>query len=1101
MCPSRSVLLAACGVAMAVLRPAPFAAGAAAGETGRARISLDGVWDFATDAGDVGEAEKWFLPARPLPKGPRPGHARGANGKIVVPGCWDAQGYGKPRKEVRHNFVGKGWYKRAVRVPGEWRGRRIFLRVGGVHRYAKAWINGKYLGEHVGYLSAFEFDVTPHVQAGRDATVAIQVDSRQRWDVDALTGAGDLIDHVFVDWGGMWGHVALEARSAAWLDELYIQPGIAPARCAASAAVRGRADVAEQVRLDVFDAEGRCVATKAAPLGEAKAPDGRCRLAVAVPSARLWSPESPYLYTVRLSLLRGGRAIDGVASRFGLRQIEIRGPQFYLNGRRLFLRGYGDDHIYPKAMAFPTDKALHLARLRTIKSYGFTHVRHHSTILPDEYYDACDEVGMLVSAEFPIAYLSYYRRAKAGALANYKRFWAGAIKRHRNHPSILDWCMGNELYASVPLAKDFRQIARQLDPTRPFVDSDGVRLGTDRATLDFHFVQFDVFRTPLDRPEKFRFPRPKKPVISHETGNYVTFPRLDLIERLRHNMKPFWLTGVRDRLRQLGLLGENDLWARRSERLYLLCHKLNVEAIRKNPYMSGYHWWLFQDYWATSNGLVDATFRPKSIAPREVLAFNNDVVLLEDGMELTYRGGRRLATKLLISNGSPGSIRAGRLTWRLAAAGRILAQGEAPVEAGQGELAAGATVAAALPDRDQPAKLVLEAELAVGKRQFRNAWSAWLYPAKTERPRLPVPLLAEKGLTKLLGPLGARPLPRTVKPAARAVYAMHLPRRDVLGAVERGASLLLLGGHGVLPGVPTKFKPAWWKGRPQDSSCGTVVYDGPLLRPIAPDGWCDAGWYHLLQGAWAYVLDDLPARPRVILRSVPVPECVADRALLMEARLGKGCVIASGLNHVAAGDRPENQWLLARLAAHAAALPSPAAALPASLFRDWLGPEGPRLPGFQRVLQPGETGRWHTHREDNVTLYVCRQDKPGNVVEWQTAPVPADWDAPSVTFVFAGGLGWRTQPRSAGHVLLLDGKEVVRFDLARRPTTWTGADKKTALRFVPRRYLTGEDAMGLFYLTVPRERLAAGRPCRLAVRSLGKGSKRWFGLAPYADVE
>jgi hypothetical protein len=106
-----------------------------------------------------------------------------------------------------------------------------------------------------------------------------------------------------------------------------------------------------------------------------------------IKDAKLWSPEAPYLYTARLTLLRGPKAIDTVTSRFGLRQIEIRGPHFLLNGKRLFLRGYGDDHIYPRELARSADKEMYRSRLRLIKSYGFNFVRHHSTIMPPEYYE------------------------------------------------------------------------------------------------------------------------------------------------------------------------------------------------------------------------------------------------------------------------------------------------------------------------------------------------------------------------------------------------------------------------------------------------------------------------------------------------------------------------------------------------------------------------------------------------------------------------------------------------------------------------------------------------------------------------------------------
>ena len=126
-------------------------------------IDLDGVWNFATDPNDKGEAEEWFKPTVTMPAMPLPGYAMKANGTIRVPGIWDNQGYGTETAKVRHNFVGKGWYKRLVEIPSYWSGQQVFLLITGVNRSAKAWINGHYLGEHIGFVSAFEFDVTEYL--------------------------------------------------------------------------------------------------------------------------------------------------------------------------------------------------------------------------------------------------------------------------------------------------------------------------------------------------------------------------------------------------------------------------------------------------------------------------------------------------------------------------------------------------------------------------------------------------------------------------------------------------------------------------------------------------------------------------------------------------------------------------------------------------------------------------------------------------------------------------------------------------------------------------------------------------------------------------
>lgn len=146
----------------------------------RETVNLDGVWNFATDPDNRGEAEKWFEPTAKLPDMPLPGYAPTANGTIRVPGIWDNQGYGTENDKVRHNFVGKGWYKRQVEIPQSWAGRRAFLVITGISRYARVWIDDHFLGEHIGYLSVQEYDVTPYAVPGKTVTITIQVDSKQR---------------------------------------------------------------------------------------------------------------------------------------------------------------------------------------------------------------------------------------------------------------------------------------------------------------------------------------------------------------------------------------------------------------------------------------------------------------------------------------------------------------------------------------------------------------------------------------------------------------------------------------------------------------------------------------------------------------------------------------------------------------------------------------------------------------------------------------------------------------------------------------------------------------------------------------------------------
>lgn len=1066
------------------------AADPCAAADGRLARPLDGVWSFRLDPQKVGVAEKWFNADVPF------------EATVRVPGAWPAQGFGAETDKFRHSYIGQAWYKRTVDVPVDWEGRRIFLCIGGVHRYADVWVNGRSLGEHIGYLSPFEYELTPQVKPGGTITIAIRVDCEQRWDVDCLFGCFDVIDHMFADWGGIWEHVRLEARGDAWLEELFVRTRVTPAGCTVSAKLAGSAAAGDRIKLEAAGVE------KIVPLKAGTAAGAMISVELDLPGAALWSPEHPELHNATLTLLKGDTVVDRIATRFGLREIRIDGHHFLLNGRRIYLRGYGDDAIYPETMAAPCDQAFYAQRLRTIKSYGFNYVRHHSHTLPQEYYAAADEVGMLVSAEFPIAYLRYYRKAKGPAMQLYGTEWAAMITRLRNHPSIFDWAMSNELWRGVPLAKELYPAAKALDPDRPVIDSDGLHLAgflthtQDRESIDFYTVQFDKHTIPLDKPTKYDTPEEvRKPALCHETGNFVTFPRLDVIERFTHVFKPFWLTPVRAKLEALGLLHEAPLWAHNSERLYLLCHKLNTEDLRKHAKMTGYQWWLFQDYWTGSNGLVNTYFEPKEISPEEVRAFNNDVVLLLDGLDVTARSGQRVDLKLLVSNYAPEALTDTTTEWQGQIDGRtVFTWKGTPARLEQGEVITLNTLMVELPQVAAPARLIVTGTLQAGGRSWSNDWLAWVYPADPAAPKLSVPLLAAADVADCLARYQPRELPSEIKAPESTVIVTGQLTQPILDAVARGACLLLLDPAPLFPTVSNRFKTAWWLGAPDDANAGTVVYPGSLLRPLAPEGWCDAGWYHLLEGSQAAVLDDLPAAPEVLVRALDIHSQCRSKAVLLQARVGAGCIIVCGLNLALgqAAERPERQWLLDRLIEYAGTRPQPKAELPS----DWLRartaniplPEGLVVNGFTRLLtDAGEQTTYPNYRGTTGPMYVCRQTELGQRVEWETAAVPATEKA--VTFRFAGGLGWRSEPEREGFALLVNDRELIRFEIIAEPHVWRSADGSAQLQFVPRR-TTDADALGLFYLTLPAGSVKAGESCRVAVISKSTGSRRWFGLTP-----
>jgi len=406
----------------------------------RAKLDLAGAWDFYADVGDSGLAS---VAAKP--------------GRIIVPGAWQAQGYGtpggtipsanigpgtSPAEYLRHNLMGRCLYVRGVTVPAEWRGQRIFLCVRRAYRYTDVTVNGKRAGEYEGFCSPFEFDVTGAISCGGSNQLVIGVDNRPRRGRDTL-GTGNL----YGNWGGIGGAVYLESRAPTWIGDVFAIPRIKSSSVDLQITLKTFEPVFPdscEVRCEVrpWNASGERSLLVGAILLNSTSGQPTIVVPVAIPHARLWTPEDPFLYIARVTLARKGQLIDELEVRFGLREIAAEGRQLLLNGKPLYLSGYGDDATEPITGMLPADKGLYLRRLRLMRSLGFNFVRHHSCVPHDEYFEAADEVGMLVQPEAGMAYTGFWRTGRR----LFEREWPAIVRAFRNHPSIWAWCMGNELF-------------------------------------------------------------------------------------------------------------------------------------------------------------------------------------------------------------------------------------------------------------------------------------------------------------------------------------------------------------------------------------------------------------------------------------------------------------------------------------------------------------------------------------------------------------------------------------------------------------------------------------------------------------------------------
>ena len=383
------------------------------------------------------------------------------------------------------------WYRRQFDPPDRSEGHRTLLHFGAVDWHATVWVNGVQVGEHKGGYTPFTFDVTDALKEEGDQEVLVAV-----WDpTDAgFQPRGKQVNEPRGIWytpvTGIWQTVWLEVVPAASIASLTLVPDIDAGVLRVSAAVRqidgvGEPSAGLAVRAEALDG-GRAVASTSGAAGE--------DLVLAIADAKLWSPDSPFLYDLRVELQRSGEVIDVVDSYFGMRKIALGEDdagvnRLMLNNEPLFQYGTLDQGWWPDGLyTAPTDAALR-SDVEVLKQLGFNMTRKHVKIEPARWYYHCDRLGLLVWQDMPNGDGHIGRedpdleRSEESA-TNYMRELGEMIDLLRNQPSIVVWVPFNEGWGQFN-TDGIMDWVRAYDPSRLV---DGPSGWADRGSGDIYDI-------------------------------------------------------------------------------------------------------------------------------------------------------------------------------------------------------------------------------------------------------------------------------------------------------------------------------------------------------------------------------------------------------------------------------------------------------------------------------------------------------------------------------------------------------------------------------------------------------------------------------------
>ncbi|WP_163708753.1 glycoside hydrolase family 2 protein [Mangrovibacterium lignilyticum] len=412
--------------------------------------NLNGLWDYAILP--VGEFEPTAF-----------------DGQILVPFAVESSLSGVQKRIDENQEL---WYKRSFTIPSNWKGENIIIHFGAVDWKTEVFVNDIKIGSHQGGFTPFSFDVTAYLNKSGEQKLVVKV-----WDPSdkGYQPRGKQTSNPEGIWytpvSGIWQTVWMEPVSQKYITAIRPTADIDHGRLTLELGTSGTSQ-GDYYKVDVYDGGKTVASTKAAADEKAT---------IALKDAKLWSPDSPFLYDLKVALISNGKIVDEVSSYVAMREVSTKRDEngivrLQLNNHDLFQFGPLDQGWWPDGLyTAPTDEALKYDIEKT-KAWGFNMIRKHVKVEPARWYTHCDQLGILVWQDMPSGDRSpqwqprnYFngneRIRSAESEANYRAEWKGIMDYLYANPSVVCWVPFNEAWGQFK-TKEIVEWTKNYDPSR-----------------------------------------------------------------------------------------------------------------------------------------------------------------------------------------------------------------------------------------------------------------------------------------------------------------------------------------------------------------------------------------------------------------------------------------------------------------------------------------------------------------------------------------------------------------------------------------------------------------------------------------------------------
>ena len=412
-------------------------------------------------------------------------------GNILVPYAVESalSGVGKT--------VGKDsvlWYERTVSIPSSYRKGNVLLHFGAVDWQSVVYVNGKKVGEHQGGYDPFSFDITTALNKGREQKIVVRV-----WDPsdEGPQPRGKQVKKPQSIWytpvTGIWQTVWLESVPKTHIVATKQTPDVDKQAVVVSAQLQN-SQAGDELVISAWDGTQKVAEQKVAATESITLP---------IANAKLWSPQNPFLYDLKIAVIRKGKVVDEVKSYFAMRKISMKPDQkgvqrMLLNDQFVFQYGPLDQGWWPDGLyTAPTDAALKFDIEKT-RDMGFNMIRKHVKVEPARWYYHCDKMGMLVWQDMPSGDMGNHWESRPGVYGRatdkdrtpeseniYRTEWTEIMQDLHNFPSIVVWVPFNEAWGQFKTA-EIVAFTQKIDSSRLINSASGGNFEPVGHIMDLH---------------------------------------------------------------------------------------------------------------------------------------------------------------------------------------------------------------------------------------------------------------------------------------------------------------------------------------------------------------------------------------------------------------------------------------------------------------------------------------------------------------------------------------------------------------------------------------------------------------------------------------